>query len=474
MRHRATKYETLTNIRNRFVVSYHFVFRSQSGQAVLTTVIFLLFASVSLLLSFSSIALRETRSSRIDVRAKQSYFLAEAGVEDVVWRLQNNKQYAPSQTLILDGSTATITVASGGNVLTVESSGAVSSAMRRIKTAVQAGAGASFNYGVQVGDGGLEMGANSTVQGSVFSNGNIIGAGGARVMGDAFVAGASRIENLQVDGNARANLIDDSQIGGNASSTTLIDDTQVGGNAWADTFDDSAIGGNAYYKTSISGDTSVGGSRIQISAAPPNLSLLPMPISDETISRWKQDASGIGTIASGACSQDWSPPTDPYTTDGGVLERNLKLDNNQTLILRGTVWVKCNVDIDNGGEIRLDSSYGSLSGVLIADGWMHLKNNGEFRGSGVSGSYLMLLTTASGGGHHGSAVDLHNNAAGAIFYAGNGMVYLHNNVQVMELTARKAHLENNSRLIYESGLVNVNFSSGPTGGWQIKSWGEVK
>ena len=148
--------------------------------------------------------------------------------------------------------------------------------------------------------------------------------------------------------------------------------------------------------------------------------------------------------------------------------------NNTTLTVTGTLYVHGNIDVSNGATIRCAALYGDSSCLVMSDGWIHIQNNGIFIGSGTAGSYLMLLTNAVGGGHHGSAIDLHNNASGAIFYAPNGMVYLHNNVTVSELTAYKVHLENNATLIYEIGLQNVKFSSGPTGGYDVRSWKEVQ
>jgi hypothetical protein len=293
------------------------------------------------------------------------------------------------------------------------------------------------------------------------------------ITGDAFAAGTSKIERITVNGNGYANLIDDSAVGGHAYSTTKLDDVVAGLDAHTYELDDTTVSRDAYF--TLKDSTSVVlGAQYTPRPGPSNLAPLSTPISDSTISAWKQEAQSSGTIASGNCSQDWTPPANPYTVNGGVIERNLKLDNNQLLIMKGTVWVKCNVTIDNGVAIRLDPSYGGSSGVLLSEGWMHLKNNGQFQGSGQPGSYLMLLTTTSGGGHHGSAIDLHNNASGAIFYAANGLIFLHNNVAVTELVGYKVHLENNAALIYESGLANVLFSSGPAGGYDIKYWKEVE
>ena len=71
-------------------------------------------------------------------------------------------------------------------------------------------------------------------------------------------------------------------------------------------------------------------------------------------------------------------------------------------------------------------------------------------------------------------MDIHNNVAGAIFYAHNGLIYLHNNVQASELTAKKLYLDENATIVYEQGLINASFSAGPGGGWKIVSWKEVE
>ena len=110
----------------------------------------------------------------------------------------------------------------------------------------------------------------------------------------------------------------------------------------------------------------------------------------------------------------------------------------------------------------------------MADGTIHLSNNGQFSGSGTPGSYLMLLSVAAGGGHHDSAIDLHNNASGAIFYAHRGLINVHNNVTINELAGYAMALDNNVTLIYEDALQNVRFSSGPAGGFDIKHWKEVE
>ncbi|KKU34960.1 MAG: hypothetical protein UX48_C0021G0011 [Candidatus Azambacteria bacterium GW2011_GWB1_46_27] len=87
----------------------------------------------------------------------------------------------------------------------------------------------------------------------------------------------------------------------------------------------------------------------------------------------------------------------------------------------------------------------------------------------------MLMSLASGGGHHGGAIDLHNNASGVIFYAANGLVYLHNNVNATQLTAKAITLDNNATISYDPGLANALFSGGgSSGSFKVKSWKEIE
>lgn len=154
------------------------------------TVLFLLFASAAFIFSFSSVALRESRSARVDLNAKQSYFLSEAGVEDLIYRIVKGKQYLPSQEVVLDGLSSSVSVTTDSSTRTVESSGDKAASIRKTKVAVNiTTANIQFFYGVQVSDGGLSMGNNATVNGNIYSNGSIIGNNGARVTGDAVVAG---------------------------------------------------------------------------------------------------------------------------------------------------------------------------------------------------------------------------------------------------------------------------------------------
>lgn len=464
----------------------------ENGYAALTVTLLTVMVSLTIIGGFTFFAFQEVNTNRAFVKSVESRYVAEAGVEDAVYRLATGKQLASSETLSVGNGATTIIHTIQGNQHTIRSEGKRDQYQQNLEARIDTGsappASVSFSYGAQVGSGGVEMSQNSQIQGSVYSNGSLIGpqpSSNATITGNALAAGTSQIVDLIVNGNAQANNIINSVIGGMATSTAAIDGV-VAGKGFADqiintvidqdSFSsillDSMVNGRCYYKTQ-DGSLCVGGEFPGTPFTPsPNLPALAMPISDSQINQWKTDAAAGGTI------------TGDYNVTSNVslgpkkITGDLNLDsNNKTLTVTGIIYVQDDISISNGSTIKCDPSYGTNSCIVMADGEIHLSNNGVLSGSGTAGSFLMLLSTASGGGHHGSAIDLHNNASGAIFYAGNGMIYLHNNVTVTNLVANKIHLENGAKIIYDTLLQNVNFppsGGGGGGSSDVKYWREAE
>ncbi len=133
--------------------------------------------------------------------------LAEAGIDKTIASLNatgGSFNPDPNQEVSLgDGSyTVTVTTPEPATRL-IETVGyypskANAKVTRKIKIQASVGIGAAFNYGIQVGEGGLDMsngagvfGKNNT-PGSVYSNGNITMRNGALITGDAIVAGGTQ------------------------------------------------------------------------------------------------------------------------------------------------------------------------------------------------------------------------------------------------------------------------------------------
>lgn len=452
---------------------------SEKGQAALTVVVFLLFISLAVSAGLVSVAIREARVARTLIEAKKSFYAAEAGQEDAVYRIKKGMNISSAEAITLNGAQVNVTISDVSGTKEILAEGNLQNAIRRVKSSLRQGiSGVGFVYGVQVDAGGLEMENNSRIEGvggsagNVYSNGPIEGENGATVTGSATVAGsAGTINDVIVYGNARVHGITSSKVCGDAYYSTI--------DASSLTFLNGPSAPTC--PTPLTPGTANPGS-----ADPSSLAF---PISSSQIQQWKEDALAGGVI-NGNCGDNGA--AECVIANNGTLVLgprkivgNLVLTKKQTLVVLGTLHVTGSIDINSssGATVKCDPSFGALSCIIVADSWMHVSNNAVFQGSGTAGSYLMVLTTLSGcnGGsqttqctHHNSGIDFHNNAAGAIFFSPYSMAYLHNGVHLTELMAYKIELENNAIVTYEQGLADVDFSSGPTGGWMIQSWQEVR
>jgi len=258
------------------------------------------------------------------------------------------------------------------------------------------------------------------------------------------------INGSTIGGNAWAYSIDSSTIGANASTTDITGST-VGGSLWCQTYSTTNVGGSTNCPTAIT--------------APADPGPVDMPISDILISDWKTDAQNGGIIeGSQTISEDGF--LGPKKINGG-----LTVSGGVTLTLTGTIYVTGAITVGNGAAIILDSSYGSGSGVIIADGIITIDNNVIFDGAGT-GSHVLLLSTYDSPTE--SAIDVNNNATAALLFAPDGIIDITNNSTVKQVNAHKLKLSNNVVLQYESGLSSISFSSGPTGGWsELKGYWQI-
>lgn len=452
---------------------------NQAGQAVLTTVLFVLFISIAAVAGFSSVAFTETKTANKTLMAEKTYYLSEAGVEDVVYRILAGKQYSPTETLSLDGAMATTTTTTSGSAKIVISQGNVSGNIRKIKTTIGQGSQGSFVYGVQVGRGGIRMQNSSMVIGSVYSDGDIIGQNSPQITGDALVATTKKIDGMTVNGSARAYLITNSTVGINATSTTDIDDVTVSKHAYANRIIDSTITNNAYYETSISG-SSVGGTTYPGTPAPAELPELDFSVSDDDLDGWEDIASSGGTISS-PCPYK---PADGESIGPVKITCDVTINGTKNVTITGPIWISGNLTMRNSAILKLASSYGNSSDVVIVDNQSNrttsskisVENSSQILGSGTSGSYVLVVSrnTSSESGGTEDAISIRNSSNAPIYFAPHGLVGIENPAALKEVTAYKLEIRNSATITYESGLANVHFSTGPTGGFSVERWSEIE
>jgi hypothetical protein len=417
-------------------------FKIQKGFVALYLTILVLALVFGIVVSISLLTLNQQKILRNITRSTQSYYLAEAGIEDALLRLKKKMNFSSPYSFKLGNGTTTVEISDiiGGS-RTITSKGNISNTIKKIQVVYAISKQkVSFYYGAQVGAGGLIMGNGSKVLGNVYSNGSVIGAG--TIQNSVIVAGnGNRIEGITVGEDATVFTCKNSIINGNLTY----------------------VSGGSVQNCQVKGSTSIRPNEI-----PPR----DLPISQSQIDKWKGEAAN-GGVTTTDISISGTKILGPIQIGTSRNPKNLTVQNGATLIVKGTIYVTGNITFSNGSTIKLDSSYSSLSGVIIADEVITVENNVIISGSGQPGSYVLILSTKSDTTN--PVIDIRNNSAGsAIYYANSGLIYLKNNMVAREVTGYKIQIENNAEIQYESGLEEANFSSGPGGSWEIVSWREIE
>lgn len=188
--------------------------REQDGQSFIITllVIGLVTASTVVIAANSLTYLFGTGHALKQVEAIN---LAEAGVDKAVVSLNTSGGVytGEAETFLGSGSYSVTITAINPSTSLVTATGYVPNktqpvSKKTIKVQVAKGVGASFTYGLQVGNGGIEMGNSSTINGSVYSNGDFEGGNSNHVYGDVYVAGGSQLNPSQRQDCVDPNCLD--------------------------------------------------------------------------------------------------------------------------------------------------------------------------------------------------------------------------------------------------------------------------
>lgn len=569
------------------------------GSAMLISVIYFLFISLAVVVGLVSPTVKAYKESNNSITSKQSLFLAESGIEDAIYRLKNNYAIDASEVLSLNGSDTTTNITSpSADEKRITSSANISNYERTLNVELQTDVGVSFNYGVQVGPGGIHLDSGQ-VNGNIYANGPITASssGSNSITGTAISANSPALTEHQSNGsgtpfydvvfannNATQDIAQSFQItddtlpvskielyirktstpndatisirndsSGSPGSTIYATGTlssslittsygwigisftsnpilekntiywlvidaatnssryytigansagygsgigKIGrlGSSWSNTTPSGLdyffklylggltgkIAGNGQWTPlNIGGDARANvvnyvnatGSIYCQSGLQNNKSCITQtdpvyiefPVSDANIDGWKAEAEA-GGITNGNVSIGWAGGTlGPQKIVG-----NLSVSGGGTLILTGNLWVTGTVTLSGGGTIRLHSSYGADDAVIVSDGIVSVSGGGNATGSGTSGSYIMILTTSNAS----NAFTISGGAGAMIAYAHKGTMVVTGGTSLKEATAYKLTISGGSSVTYESGLTNNNFSSGPSGTWNINSWTE--
>jgi hypothetical protein len=311
--------------------------------------------------------------------------------------------------------------------------------------------GMAFNYGVQAGEGGLTLSNNATLNGNVYSAGDISCGITASITGDAFISRDS--------------------LGGYGD----ISGCKIGGNAEAYNILNSSITGWGKYVANKTGSSANGGfTQITQTEFDTDLPFISMSITEPTIQSWESWATDGGIFNGNyALGVGQAATLGPKKING-----NLTLNAGSVLTLSGVVWVKGNVILNSGSALKLSPAYGPNSGMLIADqtddrtnsGYVRVYSNVVINGSGSSESYVLILSTNRKNTIADPAIFAGNNSDAVIYYSSEGMIEVNNNANLRAVSGGGIHLSNGAQVNYDTGLASTNFSGGPGGSWIISEW----
>lgn len=416
--------------------------RREDGLAALLITMIVVFTAMVIALSSVFIFLNRVQAARNIGYSEQAYFAAEAGAEDALLRVGKSLSWtSPIVTVVGAGSVSTSISVPIGGVRIIDADGDRSNRLRNVTVLYRnTTTGASFHYGTQIGDGGLEMRNGSSIVGNVFSNGTVFGTAG----GSKTITGSITV----------------------ARNGNQIDGLTIGVDAHAHSCKNSTIAGTLTYVTGGTIDNCTAGTTID--GGLDEIDPISFPISQALIDQWKADATGGGVII-GDVTVSVDTTLGPTEITG-----NLYVAGGVTLTMMGTIWARGTFDTGINATVQLDEmTYGSASGVMIISEKIQVRNNVVLSGASSSTSYLMLLGEDSSVLESSPAMEVGNNVAGAILFTPNGLMIIQNNVELIEATAYQLLLKNNATVTYEIGLENLDFSSGPGGEREVTSWQEL-
>jgi hypothetical protein len=238
------------------------------------------------------------------------------------------------------------------------------------------------------------------------------------------------------------------------------------------------IDGDAYYATTKT-NTTVAGTSYPNSTDQPTADL---PISDEQINLWENDATLGGTISTCDASGNYT-----ITTNTSLGPKKIACNlivKGATLTVTGPLWVTGNINTVTNPTIKMSPSLGSENVAIIADnptnrsgsGIISINQGTVFQGSGSAGSYVFMISQNNNAETGGStdAVTLGQSSTALVAYASHGQITLSQSANASETTAYKIVLTQSATVTYDRGLPTTIFQSGPSGGYTFGSWAEVQ
>jgi hypothetical protein len=429
------------------------------GFSAITAAIF-----ITIVLLFGIILVSQVLSTRRASKKLEAALtgtqLAEAGIDKAAFCLNATSgtkcggtygiNYAGEANVTMSSGKFTTVISGSGPTRTVTATGTTGAGERQVIaveiSTIPSTDDSSFGYALQAGDGGAHLENNSSIQGTLYTGGDVdCTSDKAVVSGDIY----------------------SSKEGGK------IDSCKVKYHAHADKILNAYVEKNAFYASDVGG-TTVKGTKYPGSTRPAAKDLPHM-----NLEFW-HDSAEVGGVLYGN-----QTPADNSHLGPVKIVGNLILDQNVDLIIDGPVWVVGDITTYNNSTLTLNGSFGAYSTAILADdpanratkGKVIIVNNTGIFGSGNPKSHILIATTNTSTDDGSPAMSIANNASGAIFYALNGTLRLSNGAGAKAMAGKRLFMDQNAVVTYlESELGDSQFSNSPGGIWRLKpgTWHEVK
>ena len=152
--------------------------------------------------------------------------------------------------------------------------------------------------------------------------------------------------------------------------------------------------------------------------------------------------------------------------------------NNCDVTITGTIWVEQIIDLRNGSDMVLDSSFGGNGGIIVTNEHFRIETTSSVQGSGDGDSYMLIVSEGVGPSPVREAIEIRTgdvNVEDAILFAPNGFVEIwQGGATLLELAGKGIELADNVGVVYEQGLANAAFEAGGSSGWIMRdgTWQE--
>ncbi len=240
---------------------------------------------------------------------------------------------------------------------------------------------------------------------------------------------------------------------------STIEDT-----AKANIVNNTSVTGSLYCKTGSGNNKTCDTSGVDASS-------VPYPISQANIDDWKNRAEVGGSTTTVNINNNDVKTLGPIKINGDL---NIQAGK---LYITGPIYVTGDIEIQGSGKIYVDPSLSDASGLIVADGLIDLGGSAGIYGSGQPGSYVVLSSLRACGNYsdcnNNPSILISGSSGSVVLNAPNGAVKLSGSSGVKSIVSKTIILEGSATVNYETGLININFTSGPSGSWVKKSWKEV-